>query len=47
MSEQNTAVITENHLKPAWLFYVCYGEHAFIVENVQCYCQLIRNYHYM
>ena len=22
MSEQNTAVITENHLKPAWLF-VC------------------------
>ena len=25
MSEQNTAVITENHLKPAWLFMSVMG----------------------
>ena len=36
LSEQNTAVITENNLFKNLLafIYVCYGEHEFIVTNI-------------
>ena len=36
LSEQNTTVITENNLFKNLLafIYVCYGEHEFIVTNI-------------